>query len=169
MRHGFPLRGEAMAHSFLLGIRGSPVGLSFLAVHMIVSLYSQDAHITSAVCLDVYSASGSLVQSPRRPVSPSGRWQKATPISPSFSPTPPVFKGPAHEVLITALNFSMGFWAFPVVLEEHLTCKLFLCASGLVGLATIGTFWPHTPISIVGFPICGSGYLAKNLGARRAA
>lgn len=53
-----------MAHSFLLGIRGSPVGLSILAVHMIVSLCSQDAHITSAVCLDAYFASGIVGSKP---------------------------------------------------------------------------------------------------------
>jgi hypothetical protein len=46
----------------------------------------------------------------------------------------------------------MGLLAFPVVMERHLTRKLFLWASGLAGLATIGTLWPHTTIKDRRFP-----------------
>jgi len=40
------------------------VALSIRAVHMIIFLCSQDAHITSAVCLDAYSASGIVGSKP---------------------------------------------------------------------------------------------------------
>jgi len=72
-------------------------------------------------------------------------------------------------VLITALSVSFGLLAYPVVMERHVTHKLFLWESSLVGLATIGLLLLHTPNRIVGFPIFGSVSRAKKLAGKRAA
>ena len=165
---GLPVTASYIFLAVLAGPALQQLGISLLAAHMIIFWYSQDANVTPPVCLAAYSAAGIAGSKPMETGFAAWKLAKGLYIIPFlFAYTPLLFEGPLHEVLITAVSATLGLLAFTVAMEGHFTRKLFLWERGLVGLATIGLFWPHTTFRILGFLIFGSIYLVQKLAVRR--
>ncbi len=167
---GLPVTASYIFLAILAAPALQQLGISLLAAHMIIFWYSQDANVTPPVCLAAYSASGIAGSKPMETGFAAWKLAKGLYIIPFlFAYTPLLFEGPLHEVLITALSATLGLLAFTVAMEGHFIRKLFLWERGLVGLATIGLFWPHTTFRILGFLILALVYLPQKLAVRREA
>ncbi len=161
---GLPVTASYIFLAVLAGPALQRMGLSLLGAHMIIFWYSQDANVTPPVCLAAYSAAGIAGSKPMKTGLAAWKLAKGLYIIPFlFAYTPLLFEGPVHQVLITAVSATLGLLAFTVVTEGYLIRRLFIWERVLVGLATIGLLWPHTPYRVVGFVILGSIYLVQKL------
>lgn len=78
-----------------------------------------------------------------------------------------LFEEFAHEVLITAIDVTMGLLALTATMEGYFVRRRLLWERAPVGLATIGLLWPHTTPGVVSLIMLGFTYLAPKLASRR--
>lgn len=160
------------ASYIFVAVLGAPalqqLGISLLASHMIVFWFSQTANVTPPVCLAAYSAAGIAGSKPMETGIAACSLAKGLWIIPFlFAYTPLLFEGPVPEVLLTAISATLGLFAFTAATEGFLLRGLSVWERGLLGLATLGLFWPGLAFRVAGAFVLAFFYLNQKLASKR--
>jgi len=130
---------------------GEPFALSLIAAHLIVFWFSLDSSFTPPVCVPAYTAAGIADALPNKAAWAAFRTAKGMYVVPMlFAFTPILLLDQPIALGETMISGIIGFLALGALIVGFLYVPIGLMERCLLGVASLGLFWPHWITHIAG-------------------